>query len=301
MSEPISAIITGLVSALSAYMTYKVNITKASQGTSSPATNAPNDIELKHGQQALEVIKSNITQRGTEDDRADFERFERNPQRYKDLLINLLKELANRDHAFAQQLQNLAQQSPSSGIHEQHIFHVNDNKGGVVADTIHGPVTVNQARRATDRELAELQIVMEATLSYTTKGFFNKKEWDKTIPCHIQARFRNKTTGHKEIIELFNGNLYLEQVEGTLWYNLARADLERLESDTVDLLIALNRKGWDTVAITDYVDVNPKMSRFYMPSNPDSLYVFEPIKIESSTNLGSITIIVGGANLKSVP
>lgn len=300
MSEPISAVITGLVGALSAYMTYKVGIAQAQQKNMSvPAVTE----QVNRGEEAHRVIETGFQKYGTDAERITLNGYYQDPGLYAEMLAKVLERIASRQPEFTRQLYSIAARTTPTHIASNHSGGIHGDVSGIaVTGVVHGSTfNVHQARRATDRELAELQIVMEATLSCITKGFFNKKEWNKIIPCHIQAKFRNKTTGHKEIIELFNGNLYLEQIEGTLWYNLARADLERLKSDTVDLLIALNRKGWDTVAITDYVDVNPKMSRFYMPSNPNSLYVFEPIKIESSTNPGSATIVVGGANLKSVP
>jgi hypothetical protein len=102
----ISAVITGLVTALTAYMKYRVDMKQAEQkGASAPAKTE----EVAKGERAMEVVKAGIEQHGNEDEHADLANFERNPKRYQDGLARVLTDIAARKPAFAQQLQTLAQ------------------------------------------------------------------------------------------------------------------------------------------------------------------------------------------------
>ena len=108
--QVIAGAISGLVSLITGYMTYRVGMKNADQkGT--PAPEKPDDRTLKQGEQAIEVVKAGVAQYGDEDEQADLANFERNPTRYEDALRRVLTDVASRNPAFAQQLQTLAQQA----------------------------------------------------------------------------------------------------------------------------------------------------------------------------------------------
>jgi len=112
MTDPVTlgTIISGLVSALSAYMTYKVGMKQAEQ-KSAPAPAKPDERTLKQGEQAMEIVKVGVAQHGDADEQADLVSFERNPQRYQDTLTKVMTDIAAREPTFTQQLQTLAQQA----------------------------------------------------------------------------------------------------------------------------------------------------------------------------------------------
>ena len=119
MADPITigtAVITGLVTLMSAYMQYRASMKQADQkGAPAPAKTD----EIKQGETAMEVVKAGVERHGNEDERADLANFERNPQRYQDGLAHVLTDIAAREPAFAQQLQTLAQQAniQTGGVH----------------------------------------------------------------------------------------------------------------------------------------------------------------------------------------
>jgi hypothetical protein len=106
----ISAAITGVVSLLSAYMTYRVGLKQAEQ-KGAPAPAKPDEQTLTQGERALEIVKAGVAQHGDADEQADLASFERNPQRYQDALARVMTDIATRSPAFARQLQTLAQQA----------------------------------------------------------------------------------------------------------------------------------------------------------------------------------------------
>jgi hypothetical protein len=112
MADPsiIGAVITGLVSLLSSYMTYRVGVKQAEQ-KGGPMPAHPDETTLKQGEQAMEIVKVGVAQLGDEDEQADLTGFERNPQRYQEALMRVLTDISARAPAFAQQLQILAQQA----------------------------------------------------------------------------------------------------------------------------------------------------------------------------------------------
>jgi hypothetical protein len=112
MADPatIGAVITGMVSLLSAYMTYRVGMKQAEQ-KGSPAPAKPDEATMKQSEAALTVVKQGVEQHGDDDERADLASFERNPQRYQEALARVLTDIATRSPAFAAQLQSLAQQA----------------------------------------------------------------------------------------------------------------------------------------------------------------------------------------------
>src|SRR5690349_20192987 len=104
MADPatIGAVITGMVSLVSAYMTYRVGMKQAEQkGTPAPAK--PDAKTLQDGETAMTVVKQGITQYGDADEQTDLANFERNPERYRDGLARVLHDIAGRETAFALQ------------------------------------------------------------------------------------------------------------------------------------------------------------------------------------------------------
>jgi hypothetical protein len=111
MAEPITigvAVITGLVGAYKAYTEYKAAVVKA-QAEQKPEPDKSE--EAAKGQQVADIVKAGVEQHGNEDERTDLANFERNPQRYQDGLVTVLRDIADREPAFAGQLQTLAQQA----------------------------------------------------------------------------------------------------------------------------------------------------------------------------------------------
>ena len=133
MTDPVTltAIITGLVSTFSAYLTYRAAVVKANE-QDQPAPAAPADANKAEAVAA--AVETAITTHGTLDDRADLANFQRNPQRYAANLATVLNDLAERNPAFAQQLQTLAQNAGVQVIGVQGNVNVS---GG----TVNGAVT----------------------------------------------------------------------------------------------------------------------------------------------------------------
>jgi hypothetical protein len=111
MAEPISAVITGLVTLMTAYMTYRNE--QAKIGQNQPAPEQPE--EAQEGEQALQTVKAGIAQYGTPAEQNDLESFESDPtsERRGRNLIATLEELAAREPAFAARLQQAEQTLPT--------------------------------------------------------------------------------------------------------------------------------------------------------------------------------------------
>lgn len=102
--------ISGIVSLITSFMSYRLGIKKAKDGGAGEPPK-PDPTALQKGEQAYEIVKAGVTQHGDADDQADLANFERNPQRYADTLNRTVTSLAQRVPAFADQLQTLAQQA----------------------------------------------------------------------------------------------------------------------------------------------------------------------------------------------
>lgn len=108
------AVITGIVSTLTAYMNYKVGMRKAEQEDAARPP-VPDTETVEHAEAALPVIQHAVNQYGNEDEKADLASFERNPQRNASNLERTLIDIAGRVPEVAQQLQTLAQQANMQG------------------------------------------------------------------------------------------------------------------------------------------------------------------------------------------
>ncbi len=100
----IGAAISGLVSLLSAYMTYRVGMADAEAAK-------PDDDTLQKGESALNIVRTGVSQYGTGDEKADLSSFERNPQRYAGSLQQVLADIAARYPVFQQELESFARQN----------------------------------------------------------------------------------------------------------------------------------------------------------------------------------------------
>ncbi len=126
------SIISGIVSLVSAYMTYRVGMKDTDQKGALPP-DKPDGATLKNGEAAMNVVRTGIVQFGNADEQADLVNFERNPTRYEPLLATVVTDIARRNATFAQQLQLLAQHTnlSTSPVHGT----VNVSGG-----TVYGPV-----------------------------------------------------------------------------------------------------------------------------------------------------------------
>src|SRR5262245_45005346 len=104
----LSAVISGLVSVFSAYTQYKAIVHQA-EAKQLPAP--PKGEEAQKGEEVARTIETAIARHGTEDEQIDLANFQRNPQRYIEAITAVIRDLAAREPAFAQQLQTLAQQA----------------------------------------------------------------------------------------------------------------------------------------------------------------------------------------------
>lgn len=133
----LASAITSTVSALAAYMQYRVGMKQAEQkGEAAPEK--PNEQTLEKGEQALVVVQKAVAEHGNEDDQADLASFERNPLRYEAQLIRVIEDIATRDQAFANQILKL-QPQVGNDVNQGSVT-LNDNSSvkGVVGGVIQG-------------------------------------------------------------------------------------------------------------------------------------------------------------------
>jgi preprotein translocase subunit YajC len=111
------AVITGLVTLMGKWLNYDIEKRKLEQaGESAPQT----DEETQKGKQVAEVVETGIQQHGGTDEQTALAGFRQNPQMFASVLEQAMKNLADREPAFAQQLQDVAKQTnvvQSGGIH----------------------------------------------------------------------------------------------------------------------------------------------------------------------------------------
>lgn len=124
--------ITGLVGAFSAYATYKAAVAKAEAERTTPP--AKSDDAAK-GEQTAPLIKAAVQQHGDDKDRTALAQFEADPDDYRSVLEAKLIRLAQRNSAFAQQLQTLAQNAGVQGSGVQGNVNVS---GGMVNGAVTG-------------------------------------------------------------------------------------------------------------------------------------------------------------------
>ncbi|GAB4210936.1 MAG: hypothetical protein OHK0022_44870 [Roseiflexaceae bacterium] len=115
MADPVtlSALIGGLVSAYSAYASYRA---ATAQAATKQAPAPDKSAEAAQGEQAAPLVKAAVQQHGEPKEQTTLALFEDDPATYETALVRVLTQLAERNPAFAQQLQALAGQVPASGI-----------------------------------------------------------------------------------------------------------------------------------------------------------------------------------------
>lgn len=142
----ISAVISGVVSVIGSYLTYRVGIKTAKNGAQ-PLT--PDDATLRKGEQAAEIVQTGLSRYGTDDEKADLANFERNPVRYESQFRQVIMDVATRSPAFMQQLESIATQldlkpdvQGSVTVTDQAT--VNGNIAGVNQGTMSGTYHLNE-------------------------------------------------------------------------------------------------------------------------------------------------------------
>ncbi len=129
-------------------MKYRSDI---AQGTSAPTKTEA----VQKGELVAQVVESGITQYGNDDEKADLANFQRNPDRYAEMLQRVLIELKSRESAFAQQLQHVATQTniaQTGGIHGTSTVY-GDNLGQSIGVVSGGSVTQTNTRTGGPRNL----------------------------------------------------------------------------------------------------------------------------------------------------
>jgi hypothetical protein len=142
MAEPvtITALITGLVGAYTAYTQYKAAVAKAEVEKTPPPAKSP---EATKGEQAAPIIKAGVATHGEPRDVKVVGNFEEDPETYQEALQKALERVATRSQPFAQQLQTLAQQAniQTGGVQGSATVSGQGKVYGTVAGVITGSVT----------------------------------------------------------------------------------------------------------------------------------------------------------------
>ena len=93
-----TAVISGLVSTLTAYLTYRVNIKQAGQKAAEAAK--PDDTTMKQAETALPVVRDGVKQYGDQREQLALANFESDPEMYGDVLTKVLTGIATRQPEF---------------------------------------------------------------------------------------------------------------------------------------------------------------------------------------------------------
>lgn len=113
MVGELGVIVGGLVGVMKAWLGYDMEKRKALQeGKEAPTPPAT----AAQGEQAIEVVRQGIAQYGTENDQKALNNFEDEPEDYATVLEKKLIALAERQPAFAEQLQQQGKQVQQAGI-----------------------------------------------------------------------------------------------------------------------------------------------------------------------------------------
>jgi hypothetical protein len=136
-----SAVISGLVSILTAYMTYRVGMKQAEQqGKTGQATDAPTKPEapiVEQAEAALPVVREGVRQHGDQREQTALANFEDDPEMYGPVLERVLTGIASRQPEFLHQLQTAAQQANVQGRG----VNISGNVYGNVMDLNTGSIT----------------------------------------------------------------------------------------------------------------------------------------------------------------
>lgn len=116
MIDPVTAtaVVSGLVNTLTAYMTYKVGMSKGGQEhISHPAQNPA--LVQKQGEAALAVAEGAVSVHGNVDEQTALTGFLQNPKLFRTVLEEALTTLALREPDVLRQFQSIAGQATSGG------------------------------------------------------------------------------------------------------------------------------------------------------------------------------------------
>jgi|GEM_PF-3017140 len=115
MADPVtlSAAISGVVALMAAYMKYRVDLEQARK-PEKPAGDKAAPPQAETGKQAYEIVKARVEAQGNADERHDLAGFERSPERYREIMIRVLTEMADRNPALADELLKLARQQAAA-------------------------------------------------------------------------------------------------------------------------------------------------------------------------------------------
>ena len=110
MADPvtITAIITGLVGAFTAYTEYKAAVATAAAKQEPPPTKSA---AAAQGEQAAPIIQDGIARHGDAKEQTTLQLFVDDPATYQEAFEKVLARVAERAQPFAQQLQTLAPQA----------------------------------------------------------------------------------------------------------------------------------------------------------------------------------------------
>lgn len=149
MADPVTlgVIITGLVGAYKAYAEYKAAVA-GKQQAAAPAKSA----EIVKGEQIAPLVNEAVQQHGDAKEQTTLALFADDPNTYREALQRTLISLAERNPAFAQQLQTIAQQAniQTGGVQGSVIFKDNAKSYGPVAVTNEGTITTSYSFKDDD-------------------------------------------------------------------------------------------------------------------------------------------------------
>jgi hypothetical protein len=139
MADPVTiAALDGLVTLMGKWLHYDIEKRKLEQEGKS---RQQPDAEARKGEQVAQVVETGIQQHGDEREQTALRGFQQDPQMFASVLEQAMKNLAEREPAFAQQLQRVAEQTnvaQRGGTHGSSVVH-GDNPGisvGVSTGTI---------------------------------------------------------------------------------------------------------------------------------------------------------------------
>jgi Tfp pilus assembly protein FimV len=140
--EPISAtIITALVGLYTAYTTYKVGMAQA-EAQGKPAPTKTEDVQK--GEQVAQVVETGIQQHGNAEEQSTLPLYQANPARFESIMQDMMRDLARREPAFNQQLQDVAKQTnvaQTGGVRGE--AHVHGTNSGINIGANTGSVSQN--------------------------------------------------------------------------------------------------------------------------------------------------------------
>lgn len=110
-----SAIISGLVGTLTAYLNYQVSLKQSEQLGTTEVTTAktakPDEATIKQAEAALPMVRDSMKEYGDQREQVALANFESDPEMYGSVIEKVITNIANRQPEFMRQLQMVAQQT----------------------------------------------------------------------------------------------------------------------------------------------------------------------------------------------